>query len=107
MAVSLLLKRENICAETACDGEAAIERLENEDFDILISDIEMPNIGGIELLEWATLHRPKMPVVLTSGSVGGQIAQEGLRKGARRVLAKPFVPGEMVKVIAELVAPHP
>lgn len=103
MAVSLLLKRENIRAETACDGESAIERLEAEDFEVLISDIEMPNIGGIELLEWATANRPKLPVILTSGSVGGHIAQEGLRKGARNVLAKPFVPGEMVKLIAEIV----
>ena len=106
LAMTLILKRGNIDARSAEDGEAAIELLSREAFDALLSDVDMPNMSGFELLEWARKNRPEMPVLLMSGSVSGatgQTMRRALEKGARAVLAKPFVKGELERAIAEIL----
>jgi len=105
MAMTLLLKREKMEPETAEDGAAAIERLGEKSFDLLLSDVDMPNIGGFELLDWVRIHRPEMPVLLMSGSASGpagHTARLAFERGARGILSKPFVAGELERVIADI-----
>ncbi|SRR5579862_84515 len=106
MAMALLLKRLDIEIETAGDGEQAVQLLNEKSFDLLLSDVDMPNMGGFELLEWASANRPAMPVVLMSGSASGetgQTARRALAKGARGILSKPFLSGELERSVANFL----
>ncbi len=106
MAMALLLRRENIDSRSAEDGATAIELLSRECFDLMLSDVDMPNMSGFDLLEWAKENKPSMPVLLMSGSASGpagQTTKRALEKGARGVLSKPFVTGELERVIAEIL----
>lgn len=84
-------EREVITAE---DGVVAMAMLEDENqgkFDIIISDIDMPNMDGLELMRQLSARGIGTPVIISSGSVmddlGGE--EEILRRGAAAVVSKP------------------
>jgi CheY-like chemotaxis protein len=106
MAMTLLLRRGSVDSVSAEDGAAAIELLKSEPFDLLVSDVDMPNMSGFELLDWVKENKPGLPVLLMSGSASGsagQTTKRALEQGARGVLAKPFVPGELERALAEIL----
>jgi CheY-like chemotaxis protein len=73
----------------AADGRAALEAVRLAYFDVVISDIRMPRMGGLELMERLQLEVPDMPVVLMSGSTELSNRQSALDVGAFDYLAKP------------------
>lgn len=77
-------------AFTACDGFEATQKLKSENFNLLISDINMPRIDGYELVERLRANGNQIPVIfLTARSEKPDIAR-GLRVGADDYIAKPF-----------------
>ncbi len=86
----------------ADNGESALESAEGAGIHVLVTDVAMPGMGGIELTRRLTAERPGLPVVFISGHSG--IDLEGmLDTPERRFLAKPFSPRELVDVLDELV----
>jgi putative nucleotidyltransferase with HDIG domain len=83
------------CAENA---KHAQQVLSLEEFDIVISDIRMPGMTGIELLDWIKKNHP-LPVVLMTGFAEILETQEGAQLGADAFLAKPFKTEELLKAI--------
>lgn len=73
----------------AVDGRAALEAVRLAYFDVVISDIRMPRMGGLELMERLQLEEPDLPVVLMSGSTELSNRQSALDVGAFDYLAKP------------------
>lgn len=74
----------------AANGEAALELARGVDFDVVISDVQMPTMSGIELLARLRVEQPALPVVILSGhyrAVAGQCLAE---LGAFAVMKKPF-----------------
>ena len=72
------------------DGRAAVQCFENSNFNIVIMDIDMPEMNGIEALEHMKATRPDVPVLLMTGNVQRMATQAMLSLGAACVLAKPF-----------------
>src|SRR5918993_1046963 len=73
------------------DGAVAVSRLEgNSRFDLLITDLKMPKMTGIELLAEAKKARPEMPVVLMTAFATVQTAVEAMKLGAYDYIQKPF-----------------
>jgi two-component system, NtrC family, sensor kinase len=73
----------------AWDGRCAIELLRQSSFDVVISDVRMPDMSGLELLRALFDHDAELPVVLVSGSADFATANEAMDYGAFAYLTKP------------------
>ncbi len=76
--------------QTASDGFAAIETLQCQSIDMVITDIQMPGMDGHELLKKIKAQWPDMPVMLMTAYGSIQMAVEAMRDGAVDYLSKPF-----------------
>jgi DNA-binding NtrC family response regulator len=81
------------------DSEIAVNRLKHKNFDIVVTDIRMENIDGIQILERALQRSDQTRVIIITGYATVEVAQEALAKGAFDFIAKPFKPNELRAVI--------
>ncbi|MEL6347994.1 MAG: sigma-54 dependent transcriptional regulator [Myxococcota bacterium] len=95
------LKRAGYDVTTAPDGAAAIARLEAEPFALLISDLKMPGVGGMELLSFCKVNLPGLPVILITAHGTVDSAVEAIKIGAYDYITKPFDRDELQSVIAK------
>lgn len=68
----------------------AIEQLENDDFDIVLSDVKMPEIGGFDLLKEIKSRWPKTAVIMMTAYGDAYTVKEALMLGADEYITKPF-----------------
>jgi len=102
-SLSTVLQTEGyICAE-AEDGEKAIEKLESSNYDIVITDIVMPNLDGMKLLEKAIQISPETLIVLMTAYASIETAVSALRKGATDYLLKPIEFDEVIMRVKQLL----
>lgn len=81
---------------------AEAERLITKDrFDVIVSDLVMPAVTGLSLLATAKRYCPSTPVILVSGFATGEDVLDAARRGAFRVLRKPFPPRVLLDVVKE------
>ncbi len=83
---------------TADRGEEAIKKISKEEFDLLISDIRLPDINGITVLREAKFVQPKLDVVIITGYPTLEDAKESVKLGAFEFIEKPFTPEFMMNV---------
>ncbi len=84
---------------TAPDGAAALEQLQQSPHDLVVTDIRMPNMTGIELLRSIKEQYPHVEVILITGYGSEEIAAEARRLGAYDYIEKPFDALELLKTI--------
>ncbi|HSE35871.1 MAG TPA: response regulator [Blastocatellia bacterium] len=101
--VSFILAAEGFSVVTAEDGEAALELVENKPPDLIITDIQMPNLDGIEMIK-RLRGQFKMPIVVMS-AFGSGATQEAIDAGANRSAPKPMKVDFLLKLIKQLLAP--
>lgn len=89
---------------TACpDGFKALKAFEQEKFDLVITDLGMPGMSGLELSEAIYSKNPKIPIAMITGW-GTQLNEDEIRlKGIRTVVAKPFHLKEIKELISDLI----
>ncbi|MFN4242026.1 MAG: sigma-54-dependent transcriptional regulator [Tepidisphaerales bacterium] len=100
-----LLAKEGHDVTAVGDGAAAVSRLEAGKFDLLLTDLRMPKMTGIELLTQVKRVRPEMPVVLMTAYASVQTAVEAMRLGAYDYIQKPF-DGDELKLLVERTLEH-
>lgn len=95
-----ILRLEGYQVKTAPNGEAAIKALEAQDFDVMLLDLKMPGMGGLEVLKVVSTQAPDLRVVLLTahGTLDSAIA--ALREGAHDYLLKPAAPNEILSSVA-------
>ena len=81
---------EGYAAAGVRDGIEAVQRLEKEQFDVLITDIKMPGFSGVELLETVKEKYPGTEVIIITGFGSIDSAVDAMRKGAIDYITKPF-----------------
>jgi two-component system, NtrC family, response regulator AtoC len=88
---------------TAADGRAALARVEREDehFDLVVTDVRMPNLTGEELLSAVRARRPEAPVVVITAFGSVEQAVEMVKRGAHQYLTKPFQTSELLRAVGE------
>jgi DNA-binding NtrC family response regulator len=86
----LFLKREGHSIFTAADGKEALEIIEKNDIDLVISDLKMPRVDGEELLAFIKKEYPGIKVIILTGHGSVENAVECMRNGAYDFLTKPF-----------------
>ncbi len=84
--------------DTAPDGAAAARAIEAGSFDVILSDIDMPGMNGIQLLERVRARDLDVPVVLVTGNPAIETAIKAMEQGALRYLVKPVELEVLVKV---------
>ncbi len=83
---------------------AALERLaSSETFDLLLTDVVMPELGGGELVRRARKLRPKLRVLFMSGYASPELMASGQLEGDENMLGKPFTPAELVEAVREAI----
>jgi len=92
--------------QTACDGSAAARAVEAASFDVILSDLDMPGMNGIELLARVRTHDLDVPVVFITGNPSMDTAIRALEEGALRYLVKPVELHALVKAAADAVRLH-
>jgi DNA-binding NtrC family response regulator len=81
----------------------AVERLRTEHFDVLLTDINMPEVTGIELLRIARHYQPHLSVLVFTGLPTVETAADSFRLGAVDYLEKPFAPQRLLAIVNRLL----
>jgi DNA-binding NtrC family response regulator len=87
--LSEILSYEGYKIEEASDGEEGLRRFRDKTFDVVLCDIKMPKIDGIEFLDKVREVNPDVPVIMISGHGTIETAVEAVKKGAYDYIAKP------------------
>ena len=100
-----ILEKEGYEISLAEDGVAALEQIKKESFEMVITDIRMPGMGGIELLEMVNQISPCTLVVAITAHGSIENAVEAMKKGAYDYLTKPITPHQ-IKLIIQRASRH-
>ncbi|MEZ4252106.1 MAG: response regulator, partial [Polyangiales bacterium] len=84
------LSMEDFSVQTAADGRQAIAELDRGRFDLVLSDLKMPHVGGLELLEEMQRRQLKTKAVIMTGFGTIETAIEAMKRGAHDYILKPF-----------------
>ncbi|HSQ65242.1 MAG TPA: HD domain-containing phosphohydrolase [Polyangiaceae bacterium] len=93
------LGMEGYAVRTAEDGAAALTELRTQSYDIVISDLKMPRMGGIELLEQMSTTAPNALTVIMTGFGTVETAIDAMKRGAYDYILKPFKVEEVIHVV--------
>lgn len=97
-----ILGAEGYNVVTAENGKEALKKIEKEEFDLLISDIRLPDINGIIVLKESKIMQPKLDVVIITGYPNLGDANESVRLGALEYIEKPFTPEFMINTAGKI-----
>jgi CheY-like chemotaxis protein len=84
------LRRERYAVDGVVSAEAALQRLTEQAYDCVISDVKMPGMDGFELLQWLRHHQPQTRVIMMTAFGSPTARQEALSSGVVAYLEKPF-----------------
>ena len=90
-----LVSREHTSVDVFSDGFEAIQFVKRQPVDIVITDLIMPGIGGLEVLRQAKITNPDVIVIIITGHASLETAMEAVREGAYDYIKKPFKLEEM------------
>lgn len=102
-SISFILKKEGFSVVEAANGKEAYNNLLTDTFDVIITDLEMPEMKGIELLEHARHINPQSMVIIITAYGSLETAIEALRKGASDYILKPLEFDELLVKIRRLL----
>ncbi len=84
--------------------EQALIRLGQKEFDVVVTDIRMDEIDGMQVLQFVRERWPRTKVIMITGYAMMSLAREAMEKGAFDFIAKPFKPDDLRRVIAKAAA---
>ena len=93
----------------ASSGLEAIEKLSMAPFDLLVLDLNMPDIGGIEVIEFVRAQDKLrvLPILIVTTRGDDSSRERALTAGASRYMTKPFTPDAILAEVTALLAPRP
>ncbi len=93
--------------ETICvsSGYTALEKVQEQTFNLVITDLKMPGMNGIEVLKSIKVLQPSVPIIIITGYATVETAVDAIKQGAFDYLAKPFTP-KQVKELAQRALEH-
>jgi DNA-binding NtrC family response regulator len=97
------LQHDGYEVETACDGGEGISKIDSAQFHAVITDLKMPNIGGLEVLHWVGRNHPGLPVIIITAHGTVDTAVEAIKLGAHDYVTKPFDRDELKLIIRKAV----
>ncbi|HVI75722.1 MAG TPA: response regulator, partial [Anaeromyxobacteraceae bacterium] len=104
--LAAMLKREGYEVTTAADGEQALAVLQKTPVHVVVTDLVMPRMSGLTLLERAQAEFPDVPIIMITAHGTVDSAVQALKAGAFDYITKPFEQEELKKVIAKAARAH-
>jgi DNA-binding NtrC family response regulator len=98
------LEKSGYAVEVFEDSRVALQRLNEKEFDIIVTDVRMEEVDGIQVLEHVLERSGRTKVIVITGYATVEVAREALAKGAFDFIAKPFKPDDLREVIARAAA---
>jgi DNA-binding NtrC family response regulator len=96
---SQVLVKEGYSVDTSSDGREAVNILNNSEFDVILLDLKLPGVPGIEILKKIKNSNPEVPVIIITGFASIESAVNTIKQGAFDYLAKPFSPEELRTIV--------
>ena len=100
---AMVLRQAGYLVDEAEDGAAALKRLEGDGYDVVLTDLRMPNVDGMEVLRTVRQVAPETEVIVMTAYGTIESAVEAIRRGAYDFLAKPFKEDELLLRAAKAV----
>lgn len=97
--LAIVLKKSGFEVTCTESGKTSLEKLKKESFDLIISDIKMPDISGIDLLKKIKAISPEIPVIMITAFASANDAVEAMKLGAEDYVTKPFSLDELKIII--------
>jgi len=89
-------------ADEASDGHILLNKIKKENFDVVILDITMPHMDGLDVLKQLQIEKPKLPVIILSIHPESQYALRVLKAGAAGYVTKASAPDELINAIRKV-----
>ncbi|HSF30929.1 MAG TPA: sigma-54 dependent transcriptional regulator [Candidatus Tectomicrobia bacterium] len=105
-ALTAALRREGFSISTAANGVEALEKVQGQPFDLIITDVRMPRMGGLALLQELKRTSATIPVVMMTGYGRIEDAVEAMKAGAFDYLLKPFSLEDLKVVVTKALMPR-
>lgn len=102
-AITIYLKLMGVQVEQARNGYEALQKLDQDTFDIVVSDIRMPGINGLDLTKRIHRKRHGLPVVLMTGDPSAPLLSSLNESDVFDLLVKPFLPSDLMRTIRRAV----
>jgi len=99
--LQMVLSEEGYAVDLAMTGQGALDRFEQKGFDLLVADLRLPDIDGMEVIRKVKARRPETGVVVITGYSTVSSAVEAMRLGANDYLPKPFTDEELKSAVAD------
>jgi len=99
-SVSAMLTDEDYEVDTSLKSREGLDWAIERPYDIVLTDIRMPDIGGLRVLRDVKRVKPSLPVVIITGYATVQLAVQATKLGASEIVEKPFEPEELLKAIS-------
>ena len=105
LTIKQALSTQGYDVNVAVDGSTALEKLEESPVDLLLLDIQMPGMDGIEVLQRAMAQQPSLKVIMVSAHGSIDNAVDAMKLGAADYLQKPFTPSELRETVERVLNP--
>ena len=98
-ALEFLLSRQGYDVDSSYDGTMALEKVGKNDYDLMLTDLKMEGMNGIELMEKVKEVSPGIIVIIMTAYASVESAVEAMRRGAADYIVKPFVNEDVLLTI--------
>jgi DNA-binding NtrC family response regulator len=98
-ALQEILQQEGYDLETVPDGETGLKRLQEHGFDLVLTDMSLPGVGGLDILKFLVHHQPHCLCIIVTGYATVKNSVDAMRLGAYDYLPKPVDPQELRLVV--------
>jgi len=99
-SVSKILTDEDYDVDVSLSGREGLNQAIEKEYDIVLTDIRMPDIGGMRVLRDVKRAKPSLPVVMITGYASVKSAVQAMKLGAADYIEKPFTPDQLLKAVA-------
>jgi two-component system sensor histidine kinase/response regulator len=103
---ALRLRMGGVTVETADSAAAALDRIAEREYDAIVTDIKMPGMDGLELLDEIRVRRPGTPTLIITGHGENELVVHALRGGARDFIQKPIDRDYFVAALYRAIQEH-
>ena len=96
-----LLTLSNYEVETVTSGQEAVKRLNKSKFNLVLTDLDMPEMDGLALLSHVKSQYPNVSVIVVTGLASGESRNDVLKEGADGLLSKPYTRDQLLAIVSE------
>jgi len=102
-SVTKILTDENYEVDVSLSGREGLQWAIGRDYDIVLTDIRMPDIGGMRVLRDIKRAKPSLPIVMITGYASVESSVQAMKLGAADYIEKPFTPVQLLKAVASVL----